>query len=438
MDMKINKKKILIISGEAWRDESNGGNVLTNLFEPLIDEFEFAQIYTNPAMPSNNVCNKYFHISEADMIGSVIKRKFFGRTLREEEYNNKRSEYNVGIGSSRLVNILKKYFLSPLYLLQDILWRISLWKSPALKNFIEDYNPDIIFAPMYYSLHLHRLDRYVAKITGKKIISYVSDDHLTFRQFSLSPFFWFNRLLLRLNVLKTSKNYSLLYTMTKEQLEEYEPVLKVPMKILKKTKSFQILPEYILPAENEVIKIVYAGNLIYNRYKTLANLAESIVLYNKKKIRFQLHIYTQTSISKEMRDLLHDGVQIFLHGKVTMEDLNLIYSDSDILLHVESFDLKQKLITRLSFSTKIIDLIHSGRSILAICWSQSSPFKYLSENDIAICASEDDNLYDVLENIDKNPKILEKYSKKSWLFGSKNHQESIVIENFKKDFNNAN
>ena len=36
------KKKILIISAEVWRPESDGGNVLTNLFSNLKDEFEFA------------------------------------------------------------------------------------------------------------------------------------------------------------------------------------------------------------------------------------------------------------------------------------------------------------------------------------------------------------------------------------------------------------
>jgi hypothetical protein len=115
---------------------------------------------------------------------------------------------------------------------------------------------------------------------------------------------------------------------------------------------------------------------------TLADLAENIVVYNNKqsKIRFQLEIYTQTAVTKEMKNLLHDSKQVFLLGKVSMEELDLIYDKSDILLHVESFDLKQKLITRLSFSTKIIDLVHSGRTILAICWSESSPFKYLNNN----------------------------------------------------------
>jgi hypothetical protein len=103
---------------------------------------------------------------------------------------------------------------------------------------------------------------------------------------------------------------------------------------------------------------------------TLADLAENIVVYNNKqsKIRFQLEIYTQTAVTKEMKNLLHDSKQVFLLGKVSMEELDLIYDKSDILLHVESFDLKQKLITRLSFSTKIIDLVHSGRTLL---------FKYL-------------------------------------------------------------
>ena len=53
------KKRVLIISDESWRNEDNGGIGLTNLFGPLTDEFEFAQIYCRPVKPNNDVCKKY-------------------------------------------------------------------------------------------------------------------------------------------------------------------------------------------------------------------------------------------------------------------------------------------------------------------------------------------------------------------------------------------
>ncbi len=424
------KKRILIISGEAWRDESNGGNVLSNIFAPLTDEFEFAQIYTNPAMPNNSICERYFHISESQLIRSFITRKSFGETINRETIDENKVE---NIQFSSRISFVKKYLPNIGIFGQNLIWKYSKWKSNELKNFITDFNPDIIFAPMYYGLFLHRIDRYVVEITGKKIISYVSDDHLTYKHFSFSPIFWLNRFILRQNVIKTAKYYSLLYTMTKEQLEEYQPVLNVPMKILTKSGNFDKEPEfkekYVFP-----IKLIYAGNLIYNRYNTLAKLVKVIEKINQDKIYFQLDIYTQTPITKELKEMLHDGRNSYLNGKISSEELKEKYTKSDILLHVESFDIKQKLLTRISFSTKIVDLLHSGRAVMAICWDQSSPYKYLSREDAAICISDLSDIESELLRIKNNPQLLREYAEKAWKCGDKNHNQIETTNMIKKDF----
>ncbi|OBS13153.1 hypothetical protein ATE49_13895 [Elizabethkingia miricola] len=432
----LEKKRVLIISGEAWRDESNGGNVLTNLFTPLMDEFEFAQIYTNPQMPNNSVCKRYYHISEAEVIKSFLTRKPFGNRLELLTYNTdiKSQEKNISLEVSALTK-LKRLNFAIFHTIQDVIWRLSKWKTPELEQFIREYNPDIIFAPMYYSLFIHRIDRYVAKLTGKKVISYVSDDHLTYRQFSLSPIYWFNRFMLRRNVIKTAKYYSLLYTMTNEQKEEYEDVLKIPMKVLKKTGDFTVKP---LPRINlnEPLVITYGGNLISNRQKTLGALASAIQKINKDSVKIILNIYTQSYVDDKTKSLLHDGRSSFLNGKITMPELHEKYKESDILLHVESFDLKPRLETRLSFSTKIIDLLNAYRCVMAICWKESSPYLYLKSENAAICISDIDLLQQELEYLLINRQTLQEYAEKAWDCGVRNHQKDIVIKDLKDDFNN--
>jgi glycosyltransferase involved in cell wall biosynthesis len=314
-----------------------------------------------------------------------------------------------------------------------LIWRGSKWQTPELERFILDYNPDVIFAPMYYSLFMHRIDRYVANLTGKKMISYVSDDHLTFRQFSLSPIYWFNRLLLRKNVLATAKHYSLLYTMTQEQLDEYQPVLKVPMKVLKKTGNFEGSPPLKTDCGNPLV-IMYGGNLIYNRFKTMHKVAQAIKEINQNGVKIQLHIYTQTPITEKLKFLLDDGQNSLLLGKVSMEQLNVKYSGADLVLHVESFELKQRLLTRISFSTKIIDLMHTGRGILAICSKESSPYKYLKSEDAAICVADASEIKKTLQHLLEFPEQINKYASKAWECGVRNHNAKIIINDLKADF----
>ena len=165
----MKKKRILIISAGVWRDDSSAGNVLSNLFFSLTDEYEFAEIYTDPRYPSNKVCTKYFHLSEEEMIRSFFKQKYFGHELSQNEIL-KGNEDIVNSGSSS-VKVLKKMRFQIFITIQEFMWRLSKWKSPNLEKFILDYNPDIIFAPLHYGLYTLRLNRYVAALTRKKIIS---------------------------------------------------------------------------------------------------------------------------------------------------------------------------------------------------------------------------------------------------------------------------
>ena len=65
--------KILVISKEAWRDEQNGGNVLTNMFSHFSGS-EFAQIYCNEQEPNNAICRNYYQMSDRMMVNNILHR----------------------------------------------------------------------------------------------------------------------------------------------------------------------------------------------------------------------------------------------------------------------------------------------------------------------------------------------------------------------------
>lgn len=426
----MNRKRVLIISEEGWRNEDNGGNVLSNLFGPLTDEFEFAQIYCRPVMPDNEVCHKYFHLSVVDMMRSVLKFKKFGYAFiykrNEQAIDAKTSE-----NAKKAWLKLKQYQWGIFFLIRDLLFWMSRWRTKELRDFIMEYNPDIIFAPMYGSVYMHLIDRYVAKLTGKKLISYVSDDHLSYRQYSWSPIYWFNRLRLKKEIIKTSKYYSLLYTMTDEQKTEYEPILNVPMKILKKAKPFKTA--YFQEELHKPIRLIYGGNLSANRSQTLGAIREALQNININGKVAELVIYTQSHINSRIHKLLHDGENSFLMGEVSLEELTCQYYKSDILLHVESFNLQPRLQTRLSFSTKLIDLMHACRCVVAICWEESSPYRYLKRNDLAYCISSENEIESALKNLFENPYLISDYAHRAWDFGALYHNTEVVENELRSD-----
>lgn len=429
------KKRILIVSSEPWRDEISGGNVLTNLFSGFVDEYEFAQVYTNSQLPSNLVCKSYFHLSEGAMFGSLKRRSPFGKALYFENYpkNNPVCRASEDITKSGFFSFARKLRWDIMQTIRYTFWRYSNWKTPELAKYLLDFNPDVIFAPLCYDLHVLRLHRYIAQLTGKKLISYVYDDHLSLKQFSLSPVYWLNRFILHFTVIRTAKSYCLLYSMTQEQINEYEPILNVRMKLLKKVGDFS-RDEPKMEKLNDPLKIIYGGNLFYNRDRMLQKVFNAIRKININEVKIQLFVYTQATLTAKLRNMLHDGRSSFLMGKVSSEELTKIYSESDLALHVESLGLKQRLITRLSFSTKIIDLMAAGRCLVAICWEKSSPFRYLKAEDAAICISNPVDIQIRLQQLVDNPGLVREYGLKSWKYGKENHDIQIITKDLKYDF----
>lgn len=423
--------KVLVISAEVWRDDTNGGNVLSNIFDGF--EAEFAQIYCNPGIPYNNKCKKYYQMTDSMVIQNIIKGKKIGKLIEFDDYPSKRNRSDILNGDSiNFYKFFKKYSFPIFHVAKEIIWNASNWKNDSLKQFITEFNPDIIFAPCYGSHIMLSIDRFVANLTNKPVISYISDDHYSMKQFRISLIYWINRILLRKNLRKTFSYYNLIYTMTSEQLEECQRALKCNMKILQ--KSVDISKVSKKENINKPIKLIYAGGIYCGRWKTLIAIVKALELINKNSTKMVLEIYTGNNLNKKQEAILNDKVNSNVHGLISQEELKKKYKESDIALHVESFDIKNKLSTRLSFSTKIIDCLSSGCAVMAICWNGQSGYKYLQREDVAICIDNINDIYKKLSEIVNDTSIIKKYSQKSYEVCKKNHDSKKVKKMLYTDF----
>src|SRR5690606_15077845 len=93
---------------------------------------------------------------------------------------------------------------------------------------------------------------------------------------------------------------------------------------------------------------------------------------------------------------------------------------------VESFEKKYRYATRVSFSTKIIDLMASSCAILAICWDKHAGYQYLKAQDAAFCVSEIHEIEIVLKKIARQPALINQYAKKAKACGINNHTKYII------------
>jgi len=424
--------KVLVVSQEVWRNDKNGGNVLSNIFSNT--GYEFAQIYCNPGNPANSLCKKYYQMTDSMMIKSLLHKGKSGHELNYEVFpcdNTVSVDEQAEQENHSFYNFFRNHHLELFYVFRSLIWKLARWNTPELQNFIREYNPDLIFAPCYASHTMLAIDRLAKSLTGVPMISYISDDNYGLRQFRLDPIYWLNRFVLRKNMRKTFKMYDLVYTMTEEQKKEYENALGCRMKILRKSGDFTKVHEK--KSVNNPIRMIYAGGIYVGRWKTLAKIAESIRKINTDGVKIILDIYTGNTLTKKQKALLHDGVNSTVHKSISLEELKDKYCESDIALHVESFELKYKLLSRISFSTKIIDCLSSGCATMAICWNQHSGYIYLKKNDIAICVDSEKKIPEAIQSIvDHSEQIIE-YAAKAKIFGLANHQQEIIKKEFMGD-----
>ena len=421
------RMKILLITDEVWNDNIHGNNIPSNLFAGLPDEF--AQIYCSPGIPQNSCCKAYCQLTDIMMVKSIFNKHSAGKVfeLKSQSTNTNLIEEE----NKNLYSFLKSITTETMRLVRDERWMFGKYNEELIKNFVNTFNPDVVFCPRMASRKLLRIERFVASVTEAPIIAFSGDDEYTLQQISMSPVYWLRRWLLRRDFRKTASIYSLYYTHSTEQGRLYEELFGLNTKRLYKCGEFE--KEKVHLSINRPIKIVYAGKLYCNRWKTLGYIGDALKDINKDKVKMVLDIYTTDKLTNRQKKRLHDGKNIFVKGAVKPIELEKIYEKSDIALHVESFDKRNSLKTKFSFSTKIIDCLASGCAVMAICPEKQTGYQYLKEKKAAFVASDKKEIGVLLENIIDHPKIITEYAQRAYKSGLKYHQKEEVQKVFMND-----
>ena len=193
----IKNMKILVLSATAWDNNNSFGNSFSNIFEGIKD-IEIANIYCMNGNPQNNTVNRYFQISEKSLIANLKNSQ--KPSGHEFQLSNKDI---VSVVDEKIYNYARKKRWMVLFWARDFIWKIGRWKSKELSQFLSDFNPDILFMPIYYSSYMNDIACYIKKYTNKPMVGYISDDNYTLRQFSMSPLYWIDRLYKRRKVKNT-------------------------------------------------------------------------------------------------------------------------------------------------------------------------------------------------------------------------------------------
>lgn len=420
--------KILVLSSTPWSNDNSFGNTFSNIFEG-IDDIEVANVSCRPGFPTSYLVKRYFQITEKALVKNTFNKAV--PTGTEIRIDDKKidSDFSENIKAREFG---RKNRWQILFLVRDLLWKFGRWKSQELIDFIDDYKPDILFMPIYFSSYLNDILLFIKEYTDIPMIGYISDDNYTLNQFSLSPFYWMERLYKRGKVKKSVNKCDLLYVISDVQKEEYEKIFTPPCKILTKCADFSDNRKPDFKEPDDILKIVYAGNISGGRYQILSELAKSIEEINSDSKKFQMDIYTLTPLREKQKNVLSTDA-VHLHPPVSYDKIREIQKNSDILLHCEGFSLKEKLAVHQSFSTKIVDYLETNRCILAIGDDYCASIKYFIDNDCGAVATNKNEIKPCLLKLCNNHDLLKQYADKAWESGKKNHSYTKIKQMVKSD-----
>ena len=416
--------RILLITSEEWNDYVYGNGVLTNWFTGF--DAEFAQIYTSPGLPINNVCERYFQITDSQMVKSIICGAKAGKEIHKPAKIIESAKSNAQRkGIYGFMKKLTRWCRIPIVALQDAIWTFGRYDTDAMAKFVADFNPDVVYCPRKASPKQIRLERIVRTMTNAPFIAFTADDEASYQQYDWSPLFWLHRWAMHHLFNKHVPGfYAHYWTFSEEQAEDYTRQFGVPASTLYKCGDF---PDQFTPRQvNTPIRLMYAGRIYCNRWKSLAAIGDALKVINQDGVKMELYVYTPEELTSAQKKALSEERYIYMRGAVTPAQLIEEYAKADIALHVESLDKQNRLLTRVSFSTKIIDLMATGCAILALCWNRHAGYQYLQKNDAAFCVDNYSDLLPLLRKIAANPALIPQYARKAYTCGKQNHSRTGI------------
>ena len=422
--------RILILSNTAWDNQNSFGSSFSSIFEDM-QGIQIANIYCRYGNPNNSVADYYFQITEKSLL----------KNLKTKSIPSGKQVFAAGQGTIQLsdreqttFDTARKKRWQILFWARDLIWLVGRWCSPQLRAFIDDFKPDLIFQPVYYSNYLTRMALFLKKYTNAPMVGYISDDCYTLRQFSLSPLYWLDRLHKRKKVKKVIQQCELLYVISEIQKRDYEKIFGVPCKVLTKSADFSgdppVKSQYHTP-----LQIVFTGNIGTNRWKSLAMIAKALQAINQNGVRAQLRIYTGTPLTDQMQAALEIPGTSFLMGSAPASEIPKIQADADMLVHVEALDLKNRLAVRQSFSTKLVDYFKAARPILAVGPHDVASIAHLIENDCALVAETVKQIEAALEAVLADSDKLNDFSEKAYACGRAHHDKAVMQQMLQADLN---
>lgn len=417
--------KVLVISNECFSKSSSNGRTLGNFFLGWPKD-RLAQFFISSGKPDFDYCKNYFQVTDGQALSALKTGRCNGGRIGEPPQTLNSVTCTTKKRKRNALTMLARNFV----------WESGRWKKCGFKQWVKEFNPDIILLQAGDFAFMYRLAVRLAEKCQAKLIIYNSEgyyfkDFDYFRSSGIAkmvyPMFWWD---LKRALKRAYGKTTHIFYACDELKREYDEVFSVPSETLYTASEIKAKADGIEPTDSFITS--YCGNLGIERHKGLIAVAEEL---QKISPEFYVDVYGKIPNEKVQEDF--DACKgIRYHGLVSYGEVKRIIDTSDLLLHIESFDDFYKEDLKFAFSTKIADLLSSGNSFLLYGPEQLACSKYLRENDAAFVVSDSEKLGITLREIIAKPEIRKRHRKNALMLAEKNHRGGKNVAHFQSVLKN--
>ena len=142
-----------------------------------------AQLYIHSEVPTTGNSDRYFRITDRDVLRSIFTRRPGFHIYSREDIDVSRVNPRTDSGAAARIYQFSRRRTAPIYFMRNALWRIGIWKSKALYEWIEDFSPDVIFfASGDYSFS-YRITYEISRKYQLPVVMWCCDDFYFSRRF---------------------------------------------------------------------------------------------------------------------------------------------------------------------------------------------------------------------------------------------------------------
>lgn len=413
----MNYPNLLVISNNGLSNNNSNGRTLAGFLHGW-DKDSIAQIYVTGENPQSEVCDNFFRITDKDMIKGFLHRNNIGNNVTNKPCDS--------VTRSCGKKIKKTVFTVAS---RDLVWNTGIWFGKKLKNWLDEFKPQLILFFAGESTFTFNITQKIAKVYGLPIVVYNSEgyyfkdrNYLVDSGISsvLYPIFHkryvktFNRFM---------KNVSSAVYINDKLKEDYDKYFDVPSEVIYTATNIEkalIKPVHTIP------QISYLGNLGIGRHKALCEIAEALQEINKD---YKIDVYGAIP-NNEVKKAFDNCHGINYKGFVSYSEVVKIMKESDLLLHAESFDDFYRWDLQYGFTTKIADSLACGTCFFVYAPEELACTQYLKG--ITCTVSEKSQLKQKLSELLEDDALRAKYILNGLETVEKNHRMDKNCDRFQK------